>query len=155
MFSLHVSQQGWGGHLYWMSETTFPFVPPSFNTLIIFSVSPRTNHMVTSVNNLAGDVRRLTINGWWEDNGWLPSFDDDLEKFAEGYDDWLDYFLEDSTRLLELTADQSFGLENLVVGCNEDEGDYDYKIRCNKVHQVYDAFHAGSNFYDEIHYVDL
>uniref|UniRef100_A0A7S2LS65 Prolyl 3,4-dihydroxylase TPA1/OFD1 N-terminal domain-containing protein n=1 Tax=Skeletonema marinoi TaxID=267567 RepID=A0A7S2LS65_9STRA len=146
-------KHGWGGHLYWMSETSFPFVPPSFNTLVLFSVNTRTQHMVTSVNHLAGDVKRLTINGWWEDNGWLPSFEDDLAQFAEGYDDWLDYFLEDSARLLEFTADQSFRLGQLQAECAA--GGYYDEIRCNKLHYVYETLHEGSYWYNEIHYVEL
>lgn len=136
-----------------MSETSFPFVPPSFNTLVLFSVNPRTNHMVTSVNSLAGDVKRLTINGWWEDDDWLPSFEDDVTQFAKGYDDWIDYFLEDSARLLELTADQSVRLGQLEASCAE--GEYDNENRCDKVRQVYETFHGGSYFYDEIHYVEF
>lgn len=91
------------------------FVDASFNTLILFSVTPLSHHMVTRVNSLAGNERRLTINSWWYDD-WIPSFSVDVEPFAQGYSDWLEYFAENDVRILELTQDQMDGLNILLDG---------------------------------------
>ena len=139
-----------------MSEVNYPFIPPSFNTLVLFSVTPRSQHMVTAVNNLAADAKRLTINSWWYDDDWLPSFEVDTAQFAEGYDDWMDYFLEDYDRFMELTADQSIQLERLYAECNA--GTYpegDLLSRCQKLHVLHERYHEGYYDYNEVFSVQL
>ncbi|KAL3798354.1 hypothetical protein HJC23_005007 [Cyclotella cryptica] len=108
---------GWGGHLYWMNEHPWnAFLDASFNTLVLFSVNALSHHMVTAVNPLAGNEKRLTINGWWKDD-WMPSFEVGTHEFAAGYSDWIDYFTEDDARILELTGDQTLAVDDLVGDC--------------------------------------
>lgn len=103
--------------------------------------------MVTAVNVLAGEEKRLTMNGWWVDD-WLPSFDDDIEQFANGYSDWLEYFAEDDAKCLELTDDQKQRLNELEEGCkNGEQLSSVSKDRCEKLL----SFQARANkvFYPE------
>jgi hypothetical protein len=55
-------ERGWGGHLYW--GPTQRLVAPSFNTLMLFTVQPGSNHFVAPVSPSAGG-KRLAITGWW------------------------------------------------------------------------------------------
>ena len=52
----------WGGALYWCSRSSY--LPPAFNTLYLFNVSPESNHFVTRVSPYA-QGKRLAVNGWW------------------------------------------------------------------------------------------
>lgn len=52
----------WGGALFWCPRSVY--VPPRFNTLVLFNVGPDTAHFVTQVSPYA-QGKRLTINGWW------------------------------------------------------------------------------------------
>ena len=52
----------WGGALYWCARAFY--LPPVFNTLLIFNVGPSSNHFVTHVSPYA-QGKRLAINGWW------------------------------------------------------------------------------------------
>jgi hypothetical protein len=53
----------WGGEFFWCSPPRW--VPPSFNTLILFKVEAgRSLHCVSAVSPFATG-RRLTVNGWW------------------------------------------------------------------------------------------
>jgi hypothetical protein len=52
----------WGGALYWCP--TLRYVPPSFNTLVLFVVTDASTHFVTQVSPYA-KTKRLAINGWW------------------------------------------------------------------------------------------
>ena len=52
----------WGGALYWCSRSSY--LPPAFNTLYLFNVSPDSNHFVTRVSPYA-QGKRLAVNGWW------------------------------------------------------------------------------------------
>src|SRR5262245_18881012 len=52
----------WGGALYWCP--TLRYVPPSFNTLVLFLVTDASAHFVTQVSPYA-KTKRLAINGWW------------------------------------------------------------------------------------------
>jgi Rps23 Pro-64 3,4-dihydroxylase Tpa1-like proline 4-hydroxylase len=51
----------WGGAI-WCPKNLY--LPPVFNTLLLFNVGPDTNHFVTQVSPYA-QSKRLTINGWW------------------------------------------------------------------------------------------
>lgn len=52
----------WGGALYWCARAYY--LPPVFNTLLLFNVGPGSNHFVTQVSPYA-QGKRLAINGWW------------------------------------------------------------------------------------------
>jgi hypothetical protein len=52
----------WGGALYWCARACY--LPPVFNTLLLFNVGPASNHFVTTVSPYA-QGKRLAINGWW------------------------------------------------------------------------------------------
>lgn len=52
----------WGGALFWCP--TGSYVPPAFNTLFLFNVTPQSTHFVTHVSPYA-QGKRLAINGWW------------------------------------------------------------------------------------------
>ena len=52
----------WGGALYWCARAFY--LPPVFNTLLIFNVGTESNHFVTQVSPYALG-KRLAINGWW------------------------------------------------------------------------------------------
>jgi Rps23 Pro-64 3,4-dihydroxylase Tpa1-like proline 4-hydroxylase len=52
----------WGGALFWCPKALY--LPPVFNTLVLFNVGPDTSHFVTQVSPYA-QGKRLTINGWW------------------------------------------------------------------------------------------
>jgi len=52
----------WGGALFWCPKALY--LPPAFNTLLLFNVGPNTSHFVTQVSPYA-QGKRLTVNGWW------------------------------------------------------------------------------------------
>jgi len=52
----------WGGALYWCARGWY--LPPTFNTLVLFNVGLESNHFVTHVSPYA-QGKRLAINGWW------------------------------------------------------------------------------------------
>jgi hypothetical protein len=52
----------WGGALFWCPRALY--LPPVFNTLLLFNVGPDTSHFVTQVSPYA-QGKRLAINGWW------------------------------------------------------------------------------------------
>ena len=56
----------WGGALYWCPESRY--LPPRFNSLVLFNVGPDTSHFVTHVSPYA-QGKRLTVNGWWTGPG--------------------------------------------------------------------------------------
>ena len=53
--------------------------PASFNTLVLFSVTTRSAHFVTTVSP-KHKGKRLTFNGWWNAE-WMPQLDDATEAF--------------------------------------------------------------------------
>lgn len=55
-------QPTWGGDLFWCP--TNRYLTPSFNTLILFNVTPDSFHHVTQVSPYATS-KRLAISGWW------------------------------------------------------------------------------------------
>ena len=64
-FVWHLSkhwQPEWGGALFWCPKACY--LPPVFNTLWLFNVSPESTHFVTHVSPYA-QGKRLAINGWW------------------------------------------------------------------------------------------
>tara|TARA_B110001452_G_scaffold102607_2_gene85165 strand:- start:279 stop:1244 length:966 start_codon:yes stop_codon:yes gene_type:complete len=68
----------WGGALYWaQNDHAVATYPASFNTLVLFSVTTRSAHFVTTVSP-HHKGRRLTFNGWWQ-SAWSPQPQDDLE----------------------------------------------------------------------------
>ena len=52
----------WGGDLFWCRKNRY--VPPSFNSLLLFRVQPTNMHFVTVVSPYA-QGKRLAISGWW------------------------------------------------------------------------------------------
>jgi len=52
----------WGGALFWCARAYY--LPPVFNTLLLFNVGTESNHFVTHVSPYA-QGKRLAINGWW------------------------------------------------------------------------------------------
>jgi hypothetical protein len=55
-------RQDWGGALYWCPSGQY--ILPTFNTLVIFNVTPSNMHMVCPVAPGATS-KRLTVNGFW------------------------------------------------------------------------------------------
>jgi 2OG-Fe(II) oxygenase superfamily len=55
-------QSDWGGALFWCPKALY--LPPVFNTLVLFNVGPDASHFVTQVSPYA-QGKRLAINGWW------------------------------------------------------------------------------------------
>ena len=130
------------------------FLDASFNTLVLFSVTSLSHHMVTSVNPLAGDEKRLTINGWWRDD-WVPSFDVGIDEFAPGYSDWMEYFIEDDARISELTSEQTVLVDGLVGECNDAKDSL--SERCDKLARIQAKIHALSRpaNYRDVEIVEL
>ena len=61
----------WGGGLYWCNlPHAKATIHASFNSLVLFSVTPKSSHFVTTVSPHATS-KRLTFNGWYQSN-WLP-----------------------------------------------------------------------------------
>jgi hypothetical protein len=74
----------WGGALYWAQhDHAIATYPASFNTLVLFSVTTRSAHFVTTVSPYHKG-KRLTFNGWWQ-SSWLPSVKD--ERIEEVFSD--------------------------------------------------------------------
>jgi 2OG-Fe(II) oxygenase superfamily len=59
-------QSEWGGALFWCPKALY--LPPVFNSLLLFNVGPGTRHFVTQVSPYA-QGKRLAINGWWTGPG--------------------------------------------------------------------------------------
>ena len=55
-------QSEWGGALFWCPKSVY--LPPVFNTLVLFNVGPDSYHFVTEVSPYA-QGKRLAVNGWW------------------------------------------------------------------------------------------
>jgi hypothetical protein len=55
-------QSEWGGDFFWCRKNRY--VPPSFNSLLLFRVQPANMHFVTVVSPHA-ESKRLAISGWW------------------------------------------------------------------------------------------
>ena len=53
---------GVGGALYWCARAWY--LPPVFNTLLLFNVGTESNHFVTQISPYA-QGKRLAINRWW------------------------------------------------------------------------------------------
>lgn len=72
----------WGGALYWAQN---PYAnatyAASFNTLVLFGVSTKSAHFVTTVSPHCGTNKRLAFNGWWQ-SSWVPRLDDVEEKLT-------------------------------------------------------------------------
>lgn len=63
--------------LYWaQNHHAVATYPASFNTLVLFSVTTRSAHFVTTVSP-KHKGKRLTFNGWWQ-SAWEPRLDDEL-----------------------------------------------------------------------------
>ena len=61
----------WGGGLYWaQNRHNQRIYPASFNTLVLFLVTPSSSHFVTPVSRHAAG-QRLAFNGWWQSD-YLP-----------------------------------------------------------------------------------
>ena len=68
----------WGGALYWCPyDHATATLPASFNTLVLFSVTTKSSHFVTTVSPHAS-TQRLTFNGWYQ-SAWVPSAADDFD----------------------------------------------------------------------------
>lgn len=68
----------WGGAMYWAQEPLAnAFHHASFNSLVLFSVTPHTAHFVTTVSPKAKE-KRLGYNGWWHSD-WVPTAAEPLE----------------------------------------------------------------------------
>lgn len=69
----------WGGGLYWAQEPLAnAYLHASFNTLVLFSVTPHSAHFVTTVSPHAKE-KRLAFNGWWQ-SSLIPTANDNLEE---------------------------------------------------------------------------
>ena len=81
-FVWHLSKDwrsDWGGYFYWTQDRLRrAYRPPSFNTLLIFSVDMVSDHFVTQVSPHA-ESKRLAVSGWWQASS-LPETLEDAEK---------------------------------------------------------------------------
>jgi Rps23 Pro-64 3,4-dihydroxylase Tpa1-like proline 4-hydroxylase len=69
----------WGGGLYWAQEPLAnAYLHASFNSLVLFSVTPHSSHFVTTVSPHATE-KRLAFNGWWQ-SSWIPNMNDPIEE---------------------------------------------------------------------------
>ena len=69
----------YGGGLYWAQEPLAnAYLHASFNSLVLFSVTPHSSHFVTTVSPRAKG-KRLAYNGWWH-SSWVPTASDPLEE---------------------------------------------------------------------------
>ena len=68
----------WGGAFCWCpAHSRNPFIHPSFNTLILHTLSPSSSHFVTAVNDWKPPhAKRLAFNGWYESD-WMPNLEDE------------------------------------------------------------------------------
>jgi len=55
-------QSEWGGAFFWCPKSLY--LPPVFNSLVLFNVGPHSCHFVTEVSPYA-QGKRLAVNGWW------------------------------------------------------------------------------------------
>ena len=95
----------WGGALYWAQhDHAVATYPASFNTLVLFSVTPRSAHFVTTVSP-RHEGKRLTFNGWWH-SAWTPR--------AADVDDLLGDRLATAERRALLTHAQLQAVTDLV-----------------------------------------
>ena len=95
----------WGGALYWAQhDHAVATYPASFNTLVLFSVTPRSAHFVTTVSP-RHEGKRLTFNGWWQ-SAWTPR--------AADVDDLLGDRLATAERRALLTHAQLQAVTDLV-----------------------------------------
>ena len=70
-------QPEWGGGLYWADNAQNQRIyPASFNTLVLFLVTPSSSHFVTPVSRHAAG-QRLAFNGWWQSSYLPASLDED------------------------------------------------------------------------------
>uniref|UniRef100_A0A7S1ZCJ8 Prolyl 3,4-dihydroxylase TPA1/OFD1 N-terminal domain-containing protein n=1 Tax=Ditylum brightwellii TaxID=49249 RepID=A0A7S1ZCJ8_9STRA len=74
----------YGGGLYWCKEPLAnAYLHASFNSLVLFSVTPHSSHFVTTVSPRAqGKGKRLAYNGWWH-SSWVPKTTDPLETLLD------------------------------------------------------------------------
>ena len=79
----------WGGAFYWMGEREnhHAYVHASYNTLVLFSVTRLSQHMVTMVTSRAPEpqYKRLAWNGWWLDVNEYD-YNDPVEDIFDTYD---------------------------------------------------------------------
>ena len=97
----------WGGALYWaQAEHAVATYPASFNSLVLFSVTTKSAHFVTTVapQHEAAGAKRLTFNGWWQAE-WLPTRADDA----------LDDLLGDATRADAVTHAQLQAITDMLA----------------------------------------
>lgn len=126
---------GWGGHLYWANEhASNAFLDPSFNTLVLFSVTAMSHHMVTAVSPEA-EGHRLTINGWYTDE-WLPSWDEEWEDEFESEEDYFS-ITDDQYMAMKETAEECF-LSATEYGLSEEVA----SARCEKITELVDEINA-------------
>lgn len=105
-------KDGWGGAMYWCSEhPQRAWIPPSFNTLVLFSVSALSHHLVTTVSPLSQNSLRLAVTGWFTDT-FVPSFETDAADSS-----WLDYYLSHDGAVTELTVSQYYKLRQMGEIC--------------------------------------
>ena len=99
----------WGGALYWCSELQErAYLPASFNTLSLFSVTTYSSHFVTAVSPHAKG-KRLSFNGWYEDTQSAFQLSDPME---------VDY--ADREQMLRLTAAQYENIQDMNMHQEKD-----------------------------------
>lgn len=68
----------WGGALYWAgTNDEHAYQHASFNSLVLFSVTSRSSHFVTTVSQQAQE-KRMSFNGWWT-SAWYAQDVDQVE----------------------------------------------------------------------------
>ena len=88
--------------MYWAQEPLAnAYLHASFNSLVLFSVTPLSSHFVTTVSPHATE-KRLSFNGWWQ-SSWEPQLSDDLEDM-----------LATPEKRLQLTYQQYVAIDNIL-----------------------------------------
>lgn len=114
----------WGGALYWLPESLAHVAnsqyAASFNTLILFSVTTRSAHLVTPVSrHAAPTAKRLAVNGWYQ-SAWEP---------LAGDDEQLDAVLGSAEGRAAMTQTQLQAVERLLSSPQTFKGSEERRAR--------------------------
>lgn len=96
----------WGGAFYWASAyTTNAFQHPTFNTLLLFAVTPHSDHGVTPVTQASEGHRRLTFGGWYYKTPKQITWDEPLEEMYNTPEKRRSMTLQEAKQLYHLPTD--------------------------------------------------
>ena len=101
----------WGGSLFWQAEPSGrAYIPASYNTLHLFSVTRQSDHFVTPVSAYA-EEERLAFNGWFTRTDRKLS-ESALHELPKKYPRFEDRLLLSSTEVEELLEIDASKVDN-------------------------------------------